>query len=278
MIKGCIHEVLETKKQVYQKYKQFLNLEIFHLQHETEQYTEVAKLSAHQNVVFYKKYVESVRDSIPLQYIKIIVKNAVNRAFSKERITELCFDAVLQESGNINSDPYYCRSISTVNRLKQELMSKTVESVSKYLGSEICSEVQMHIDRYIQSKFSIDTDRIYTVLNLSSLTILETMLTAIASDINPHLGVLVVFISAMGSFLFPVNVNSRSWRRDVANEIYKQMDKNKKEVVKELSFNIRNRCSITAGHLKMIADQLEEFRSSIHLNLKDTRELFLLVS
>lgn len=275
LIKGCIHGVLETKKQVYQKYKQFLNLERFHLQHEIEQYTEVAKLIAHQKVVFYKQYVESVRDSIPLKNIENIVENAVNRAFFKERITKLCFDAVLQESGNTSSNPYYCRLSSTINRLKQELMRKTVESVSKYLGSEICSEIQRHIYTEIKSKFSIDTDSLYSGLNLPSLIRLEAILTAIASILNPLVGVLFAFINVMGSFLFAVNVNSRSWRRNVANEIYKQVDKNKEKVLKELSSDIRNRCRITADHLKMIADQLEEFRSSIHLNRQDNRELLL---
>lgn len=278
LIEGDFHSVLQAKKKVYQKYKRFLNFERFHLQHESEQYTEVAKLSAHQKVVSYKQFIESVRDSIPLQNIEDIVKAAVNRALSKERITELCFDAVIQESGNTNSDPYYCRSSATVNKFKQELMSKTVESVSKYLGSEICSEIQRHILTEIQSKLRIDTDLIFTVFNFSSLILLETMLTVIASILNPLLGALFALISVVGTVLFAVNVNSRSWRRDVANEIYKQVDENKEKVSKELSSNIRKRCRITADHLKMIAGILEEFRSSIHLNRQDTRELFLLVS
>lgn len=278
LINGGFHSVLQAKKKAYQKYKKFFDFERFHLHHESEEYTEVAKLSAHQKVLSYKQFVESVRDSIPLENIEKIVKDAVNRALSKESITEQCFDAVLQESGNTSSNPYYCRSSSTVNRLKQELMRKTVESVSKYLGSEICSEIEKHIKTEFQSKFSIDTDSIYTVLNFSPLILLETMLTVIASILNPLLGVLLAIISVVGTFLFAVNVNSRSWRRDVANEIYKQVDKNKEKVLKELLSSIRNRCKITADHLKMIADRLEEFRSSIQLNDKDTRELFFVVS
>lgn len=278
LIKGGFHSVLQAKKKAYQKYKQFFNFERFHLQHESEEYTEVAKLSAHQKVVSYKQFVESVRDSIPLENIEKIVKEAVNRALSKESITELCFDAVIQESGNTKSDPYYCRSSSTINRLKQELMRKTVESVSKYIGSEICSEIQKHINTEMQGKFSIDTDSFYTVLNFTSLILFETMLTAIAYILNPLLGAAFALVSVVGTFLFAVNVNSRSWRRDVANEIYKQVDKNKEKVSKELSSNIRKRCRITADHLKMIADLLEEFRSRIHINEQDTRELFFFVS
>lgn len=272
LIKGGFHSVLQAKKKAYQKYKQYFNFERFYFHHESEEYTEVAKLSAHRKVVSYKQFVESVRDSIPLQNIEKIVKDAVNRALSKESITKLCFDTVIQESGNTNSDPYYCRSSSTVNRLKEELMRKTVDSVSRCLASEICNEIQRHIQTELilfQSRLSIDTDSIYT-----KVFFLEAMVTAIAFLLNPLLGALFALFSLVGTFVFAVNVNSRSWRRDVANEIYKQVDKNKEKLLTELSSNIRTRCKITADHLKMIADLLEEFTSSIHLNEQDTRELF----
>lgn len=277
LIKGGFHSILQAKKKAYQKYKQYFNFERFHLHHESEEYTEVAKLSAHRKVVSYKEFVESVRDSIPLQNIDKIVKDAVNRVLSKESITELCYDVVIQESGNTNSDSYYCRSPSTVNKLKEELMRKTVDSVSKYLGSEICNEIQRHIQTELQSKLSIDTESIYAFLNFSTVLFLEAMVTAIGYMLNPVLGVLFGLLSVVGTLLFAVNVNSRSWRRDVANDIYKQMDKNKEKVVTELSSNIRTRCKITADHLKLIADLLEKFTSRIHLNDQDTRELFFFI-
>lgn len=276
--------VLETKKKVYQKYLQFFNFEGLHLQHESEQYTEVAKLSAHQKVKCYKQFVESVRDiilSILSRNIDDIVKAAVNRTFLKECIIDLCFDAVIQESGNINSDPYICRSSLTVNRLKQELISKTFESLSRYLGSDICSENQRPIETVIQNKLRINTDSYSTAFNFPSLYqkyLLETTLTVIASILKPLLGPLFSLINGLGTVLFAVNVNSRSWRRDVATEIYNHVDENKEDVSKELSSYIRKRYRITADHLKLIAEILEEFRYRIHLNRQDTRELFFWVS
>lgn len=278
LIKGGFHSILQAKKKAYQKYKQYFNFERFHLHHESEEYTEVAKLSAHRKAVSYKEFVESVRDSIPLQNIEKLVKDAVNRAFSKESITELCFDVVIQESGNTNSDPYYCRSGSTVNKLKEELMRKTMDSVGSYLGTEICKEIQKHIQTEIQSKLSIDTELIYTVLNFSKVLFLEAVVTTIGYILNPLLGALFLVLSFVYTLFFAVNVNSRSWRRAVANQIYKQVDKNKEKVVTELSSNIRTRCKKTADHLKLIADLLEEFTSSIDLNDQDTRELFLFMS
>lgn len=284
LIKGGFHMVSETKKTVYQKYLQFFNFEGLHLQHESEQYTEVAKLSAHQKVKCYKQFVESVRDitlSILSRNIDDIVKAAVNRTFLNECIIDLCFDAVIQESGNINSDPYICRSSLTVNRLKHELICKTVESLGRYLGSEICSESQRRIETVIQNKLRINTDSYSKVVNFPSLYqkyLLETMLTVIASILKPFLGPLFSLINVLGTVLFAVNVNSRSWRRDVATEIYKYLDENKEDVSKELSSDIQKLYRKTADHLKLIAEILEEFRYRIHLNRQDTRELFFWVS
>lgn len=273
LIKGSFLSVLETKKKVYQKYKQFFNFERFHLQHESEQYTEVAKLSAHQKVVSYKQFVESVRDSIPLSNIEDIVKTAVNRALSKESITELCFDAVIQESGNTYSDPYVCRSSSTVNRIQKELMKKTVDSVSEHLGSEICTEIQKHIEKEMQSKFKFDPVLIKTFFDFSSLVFVG-WITLITSLLNPILGILLAILYVLGTLFYGVDVNSRSWRRNVASDIYKQVDKNKEKVLKELSSNIRNRCRITVDQLRIIAELLEDFRSHIHLNDQFSRKLF----
>lgn len=103
------------------------------------------------------------------------------------------------------------------------------------------------------------------------------MFTMIASILNPVFEALFAFISVISTMLFAVNVNSRSWRKDVANEIFEMVDKNKEKLLKELSSNIRNRCIITADHLQIIVDQLEQLRRSIHLNRQDTRELFFLL-
>lgn len=278
MIKGDLLSVLETKKKVYQKYKEFYDIQRFYLHHESEQYTEVAKLSAHQKVVSYKQFVESVRDSIPLENIEDIVKVAFNRALSKESITELCFDAVIQESGNTNSDPYYCRLNSTVKRLEEELVSKTLQSVGKHLGSEICAEIQRHIETEIQSKQNIDPALIQPFLNSTSLILLEAIATLLATLINPLLGAIIALFSIVGSFVVAVDVNSRSWRRGVANEIYKQMDKNKEKVLREVTPNIRRGFEITVNHLKIIVGLLEDFRSRIHFSDEFPRKLFFLIS
>lgn len=241
----------------------------------TEQYNEVAKLSAHRKILSYKQYVESIRDSIPLQNIENIVKDAANRAFSLERITKLCFDAVIQESGNAYSNPYYSRSFFTIHRLKNELKNKTVESVIKYLGSTICDDIGSHIMTKIESRISINLDFIYIVLKSAMTVILGSMITVMLFIVKPHLAVIASFLTVASVLLCAVDVNSKSWRRDVANEIYEEMNKNKEKILKELLKNITNRCQITVDHLNLIVQQLDNFIRRIPLNDILARELCL---
>lgn len=231
-----------------------------------EHYAEVSKLVAHKKIVAYIQYIMSVRNSIPINHIRDIVSDAVNRALSKESITRLCFEAVIQESGNINSDPYVCRLSSTVERLKKELIEKTLESVSGYLGSEICAEMQRHIVSDIKRKFKFDLDPFKKFLDISKLILLQSVLTAIAAIINPYAGIVVGVVSAVSTVFIAVNVNSEAWRRDVATEIYEKVSKNKQEVVQEVTSNMIKRGKITIDELDIIVGQLETFRRRIDLS------------
>lgn len=265
-IRGGSSDVPETKSKVYEKYKKNLQLQTIHLHHEMEHCAEVAKLIAHKKIQAYISYIMSFKNSIPINHIGDIVSDAVNRALSKESITRLCFEAVIQESGNINSDPYICRSNSTVERLKKELVERTLESVSKYVGEDICKEMQRHIVTDIKSKYNIDVNPFTKFLEISGLILLQTVLTVIAGIINPFAGVIVGIVSAVGTFIITVNVNSETWRRDVASEIYENVSKNKENVIRDVTSSIKERCKITTDELDNIAKKLETFRTQIVLS------------
>lgn len=145
LIKGIFKDVSETKTKVNEKYKRYFHLGTCCLHHVSEDYDNVAKVSAHQKIESFQQHVESIGRSIPLNEIESIVKNAFNRSLSKEKITQSCMDAVLQDSGNTASDPYYCNSSFKINRVKKELLEKTMESIGTYLGSEIAAEMQRPI-------------------------------------------------------------------------------------------------------------------------------------
>lgn len=270
LIGGDSSDVTETKRTVKKKYEKFFQFQTIHLHHEHEHYAEVARLIAHKKIAPFLQYVMSVRNSIPLNRIEDIVRNAVERALSKDSITRLCFEAVINESGgDINSGPYVCRSIYTVKRLKKELVQKTLESVSKYLGEDICKEMQRHIVSDLESKFNIDVNPFIKFLKMSALILLQSVLTMIAAIMNPFAGMIVGIVSAVGTVIITVNVNSEDWRRDVASEIYENINKNKQNLIRDVTLNIKERCRITIYQLEDIVKQLETFQRRIdYLSLR----------
>lgn len=265
-IRGGSSNVPETKSKVYEKYKKILQFQNIYLHHEMEQYAEVAKLIAHKKIEAYISYILSVKNSIPINHIGDIVSDAVNRALSKESITRLCFEAVIMESGNIYSDPYICRSSFTVARLYREMIQRTLDSVIKYLGEDISKEMQRHIVSDIKSKYNIDVNPFPKLLEISGSILLQTLLTSIAATISSFAGVRVDIVSAMGTFIIAVNVNSEAWRRGVASGIYENVSKNKQNIIREVTLNIKDGCKITIDDLDNTAKQLKTFRMRIDLS------------
>lgn len=273
-----MQNISETKKKVYQEYKGYFLKETFYLQHMSEQFVEIAKLSAHRKIVSFKHVIESIRESIPLHCIEHIVKKAVNRALSEENITQLCNAAVIPESGNSRSDPYYCHSGSTIERLKGELVETTLKSVSKHLGSEISAEIQKHIESEIKNKF--DPSLFNFNFGLALSVIFDTLsvgAVALANALNfPFDELFIAVVGSLITLFSAVNVNSQSWRRDVAFEIYKLVSDKKQKVLEELASDMKKRCEITADQLTGIIRQLEDHIRRIHpIDQKERKYFFL---
>lgn len=148
----------------------------------------------------YTQLVESLIEMIPLDDIEDIINRAANRSLSKESITELCFSAVIQESGNTNSDPYYCRSYFTVSRLKRELVEKTMESMIQSLVSEMRSEIHQHIATNVKGKVG----PIQFLISLAFPTILNSMFLGVviivALWVNSIAALIVYAFSISASF------------------------------------------------------------------------------
>uniref|UniRef100_A0A8W8NZR8 Peptidase S1 domain-containing protein n=1 Tax=Magallana gigas TaxID=29159 RepID=A0A8W8NZR8_MAGGI len=262
--------VIEAKEKVYKKYKDVFHSEKCYVQHVCEEYGEVSKLSGHRKITKYTQLVQSLIEMIPLDDIEDIINRAANRSLSKESITELCFSAVIQESGNTDSDPYYCRSFFTVRRLKRELVENTMESMRQSLVSEVRSEIHQHIAKNVKGKVG----PIQFFISLAFPTILNSMILGVAIIVAlwvSSIAALIVSAFVIGaSFLFAVDVNSTSWRRKVADEIHENLSKNKEKVLKDISSNIKRRCKETIDQLKTFTRHLEDFQRRINLIDQDT--------
>lgn len=212
----------------------------------------------------YTQLVKSLIKMIPVDDIEHIIDRAADRSFSKESITRLCFSAVIQESGNTYSGPYYC-SFFTVRRLKRELVENTMESMRQLLVSEVEDEIDQHIAKYVLDRVG----PIQTFISLDFPTIINSISFGIAIIVAMWFNVIpVLIVSAfviIASLLIAVDVNSISWRKNVANEIYENLSKNKVKVIKDISSNIKQRCKETIDQLRSVSSKLENFKRRINL-------------
>lgn len=252
MIEGIWQDVPKTKEAVSKHHKHSIDSGTFHLQHESEEYFEVAKLSVLQKIQSYKHHVETIRAGIPSNGTAQMVNNAADRVLTKERIRQLCYETYIDGIGNIYSDPYNVRFF--LHRIKGELKEKTIESIKRCLGSEMCAEIKRHIDFELKSKLHLQTVAL-AIHHMSGM-----MLVLLASLLNPIAGVVADMATGWLTFLIGQNVNSRAWRDSTALEIFKEISNKRVTIVKELSEHLLKTFNYTSNDLKTVAEDLETFR------------------
>lgn len=251
LIEGIWQNVSKTKEKVYQKYQKYIDSGKFHLHHESEQYSGIAKISALQSIKLCQQYVESVRASIPLDTIDDIVKKSTYRALTEERIKEMCCNTYIDGVGTANDDPYFVRFFLTLNRIKGEIKQKTIESIKERLRSELCVEITRHINLELQSKFELAT------VSLAIHHISGMLLVLIASLLNPIAGA----VTGLVSLVFGQDVNSRRWREKIAMEISDEISR--VQIFKKLSSHLWTIFHETSDNLKNVVEDLEEYRRRI---------------
>lgn len=255
LIRGISHDVTETKKKVYQKYKDYFSHESFHLQHVSESYDVISMLCAHQTIMSFQELIESFRETISLQKIKEIVKDVVNGVLRKENFTRIC--------SNVDSS-------SDIQHTKRELLDKTMG----HIESEICAELQRHME--LEIKMNVGPVLCYFPINRESNNMSEIL------QIFFRVLIVVNTFSVRNFFEFVLRSldtsgNSSLQQKNVVDEVYVMMLKKKENILEELSKQINQKCETTSDHLKAVWEQLEYFRSRIDAIDRRTREYLLKV-
>lgn len=266
LIEGIWESVSETKGQVYQKYKQYIDSGTIHLQHVSEQYvTTIAKLSACQKLHSYKQYVELLRASIPLHNVEKIVRNAADRALTEVKIMALCCDVHIDGIGCTKSGPKYISTVYDLDNIKRELKKKTVESIMEFLGSEICAKIKMHTGIKLELK-NLQLDTFLDDMNKALAMLLPSIMKLITSTFI-HLAIPATVATGFVKRSWCQDVNSRSWRESVAKEINKDLLDNRCDILSDISSRLQRSFIVTNEHLKVVAKELEDF--SMHIKLID---------
>lgn len=255
LIRGISHDVTETKKKVYQKYKDYFSHESFHLQHVSESYDVISMLCAHQTIMSFQELIESFRETISLQKIKEIVKDVVNGVLRKDNFTRIC--------SNVDSS-------SDIQHTKRELLDKTME----HIESEICAELQRHME--LEIKMNVGPVLCYFPINRESNNMSEIL----QIFFTVFIGVNTFSVRNFFEFVLrslDTSGNSSLQQKNVVDEVYVMMLKKKENILEELSKQINQKCETTSDHLKAVWEQLEYFRSRIDAIDRRTREYLLKV-
>lgn len=224
-----------------------------------EDFDEVSKLSAHLKISPFCEVFTSLIGQFSLYNPSEIVRNAVTKYLTKEKVREVCL-----EENIVGREPYFCYSIFTVRRLKKELVENTISKIIDLLVREICHGIIQHIESVVQKTLEEDffrfsfrmSDEIYTQIRGTIAGVIFAIFQGI-TDIIIAIGFFVITI------INPVDVNSVVWRQQVADEISEKMLEDRHILIHNTTDIITKIYDKTVNYLQNIELYLERFRTRL---------------
>lgn len=260
--------MIDAKLAVYRRYEYYLKEETIYLHHALENDENIVKMSAYRRVNSFDTVVNSISQSIPIESVETILQSAFDKVLSRETISGLCYGIFLRDRnvdvGTIKSPSYSCYSKFRVSRLKEELVRKTLTETAKALGSEICRVILKHIEFNIQTSLGQTFEDL--TLKISD-ELFEQIKVVVVAVIKPHifpdLGFVNLFLTIFMIYFGSVDVNSRDWRRKVADEIYETIHKSKADILRKTEPQIKEMCKKTVQELQVVSNTTTDFKRRI---------------
>lgn len=189
-----------------------------------------------------------------------VVKDVVDSTLSEDNIKKLCDNADTEQRQVVGTDSYRHDPSGFASKLEKE----TIKKVQECLGSEICAEIQKHMELGIKRTFcmvSFDLD-----INLGPFfeSFHSNVLDFIISMVSFSTKVVFDLVSWFNGRNPPTtSVYSSLWAIKVAENVHNNLSHNKKEILAQISADITEKCKNTMDDLKTICEQLKEFRRRI---------------
>lgn len=267
--------VIDAKLKVYRKYKQYIEANGIILHHVYENVDELAKVLAYRRVTSYCDYLRSFVDIFPTELINAKIGIAINELLTRQKISDICAEAsIIYKTdlvGSVHSDPYICYSTFTVQQIKEALVNETLTKAGKALGSKICQDILKYIEDLVSAKLSEEFRSFsFQISNTLHHVFENVFVGAIVTFFYTLSGIFVSIFTFIITVFSPVNVNSRDWRRKVANEIYENIDKKRWSIKQFAQNQIQKFRQRTVDDLEKIVFTLHEFTKQI--NPMDTRK------
>lgn len=257
--------VVETKLRVYKEYEMLFRSKTLQLQHEYEDFDEIAKKSANAKVSFFQRIIHSLLESIPFKKLTVIVSKAAEHSLTQLNFREICYNAFIidgEDVGTVYNNSYICRFFLTVRRIKRRLVRSALRKICKLLGFKICKDIMRDIE-FAMGTMHMSEDQRQLRIDISD-TFIETLTFEITSFLISLCDPIDSAIFAAGSFLecflYSVDVNSSTWRRKVADETYMMVSKHQEDIVKKVLLLVENMCKKTTEDIKYVSRSLQKWK------------------
>lgn len=234
---------------VFKEYKDFLTSKPILIHHAFEENEDLCKKIGTQKLEALNKIIMSLDDCIPVSILKEIVDGAATITFSDNNFRQVCYNVFLEYEGThvgtTHSCSYPCSNLSILNRMKEQLIDKTLEAIFQSFVKEICT-------------------KIFTSIESKVKTNLNTEFLEVKIVINPEL-------FAMATFDTKCDVNSVSWRTKIADQIYEKVCMNRALIEGEILSQIETICTKTKEDLKAVSMHINDLKQKIGFPDQKTR-------
>lgn len=256
--------VVDAKLTVFLNYESYLKKETIYIHHELENPENVIKFSAYEQAKLLGTSMELISESVPVDSLGPILQAATDRVISKDTIIRLCNDVFLRDKnvnvGSTNYATYKCFLMSTVKRLKKQLVIQTLNDTAENLGSEISRGIFNHIKFTMTTKLDEKKSKLQFDIPNEIFTTVAVMVCNIISYIFDDI---IAYDMLSEASFWSVDVNSRYWRRGVADEIYDTIVFNKTNFVRQIRSESEKICRQTVRELKEMSTTINDFKRSM---------------
>lgn len=236
--------VVDAKLAVFRNYESFLQQDNIYIHHTLENAENVIIFLASQLVDSLVRGLESIEKLVSSISFQLTLKGAIDLILSRDSIRLLCCNGVLRDKntyvGTIDNSSYICRSAFTVGRLKEQLVNHTLNEAT----------------RYVITVFNL----MFKISDELPASINSVLVDDIVAIFYPLLGSTVAVRSLVVTFIWTVDVNSRVWREEIADEIYETIKRNQTDILRKIEDKFQNICGGASDAIFEVLDEVYYFK------------------
>lgn len=250
--------VIEAKLRVYREYQNIIDPGNIYLHHVYEDMEELAKLSAHKKISNLHRCVRELKNTFDIENVPYLIKYVADTVLTEEKIRGLCFGVRINDIGNVESNPFICCSEREVKKIRDILIKETLKKIGKCLKSELCvreitpfhSQLKVDLTSYY-TDFKFYPFSLNPYLN-QYLTIGLIILFRDIPMLRMHVFTYIFFLSEFTG----VDVNSKGWRKSIADDIYINILKKRDTILQDILKTITRLRRCTSKELESVLGNL----------------------